>query len=737
MRRSLVVGTASLLLALSGSLLGCAGSGEGARSPYGATAPDVAVSDDAFAGAVRDLLSSAPGSKERSQRLAGVEARQMARAAARFRNHTPNRGVAALTGGLYLARTGELTKDIFGQKGKEALAFGAKEYATRGDEGRAQALYNLLFPLSSDQEKKDIQSHLDALNAWIRDGKQKYGPVRNAHELQSIATARRLLEPNDAALQDASNRTVQWVQAGLALRNSLRDKRIPSTREEGIEAFGALQTGGRTLAAIHLLACDAQGALAAIDRAGARELVRPDLLLALERAGERPDSLRWLDVLRALRPPSSRDSQEEEAMFEDHELFRAASWAVSIEAYRLDPSLPEAAGAVAAGLQEYGMAEASPAVLVAAAKAHPDARTIGGALSIVMHAMELEVSGEDVAAARRAFKASGPLLALADQSKARTEPSSGQVRGLMGELELREGRVAEARELLKAASQDRSGGVLATLARIERFDGQLPAASAHLKESLAAPDVARDPALKGEIQLMLGDIAAEQGNSAAARASYTDALKELARARTRGEPEERARVERVLARVLDRFGAGQPASKALERAYDNAPRDKQQVSATLGQMVGRALVHSDLPKARDGLRRAIQADLEQEDIVYLALWVRLLERQLKVQPDGTEEKVFSSILDDGRWIGRLAAFGGGRIKADELIASAKTPAQKTEALFYAAMDRRITGDQRGAEATLRQVLKTGGIDLMEVALTRDLLNSGRVSVGPLPEVALP
>ncbi|WP_394826291.1 hypothetical protein [Pendulispora albinea] len=726
---------------LSALLVGCgAGSGEGARSPQGerVTAPGLAVTDEAFAGAVRDLLKSEPASKERGMRLAGVEARQMARAAARFRAHAPARGVSALAGGLYLVRTGELTVGILGPHGKEAIGSAAKEYANRGDEGRALALYSLLFRIAPDNEKKEVQAHLDALGAWIRDAGAKYGPVRNAHELQAIAAGRRLLEPTEAAHQEASTRTVQWVQAALSLRNSLRDKRVPPSREEGMEAFGALQTGGRTLVALHLLAADAKGALAALDRASARELVRPDLLVALERVAERPDGVRWLDVLHALRPPSSRENHEDEAMFEDHELFRAASWVVAMEAYRLEPSLPEAAGAVASGLQEYGMAEASAAVVVEAARAHPEPRTLGGALAIVMRAMALEAEGEDVSAARRTYKASAPLLALADAAKSRTDPSPGQVRAMMGEFELREGRVPEARDLLRQASQaDKSGGVLATLARIERFDGQLQVAASHLKEALATPDVGRDLALKGDIQLMLGDIALEQGNATAARAAYTDALKELARARTQGEPEDRARVERVLARVLDRFGAAQPARKALERAYDNAPRDKQQVSATLGLVVGQALVHSDLPRAREGLRRALGADLDQEDVVYLALWVRLLERQLKVQPDGSAEKVFSSIFDDGRWIGRLAAFGGGRIKAEELIGSAKTPAQKTEALFYAAMDRRVTGDQRGAEAGLRQVLKTGGIDLMEVALTRDILNSGRAPLGPLPEVVLP
>ena len=37
------------------------------------------------------------------------------------------------------------------------------------------------------------------------------------------------------------------------------------------------------------------------------------------------------------------------------------------------------------------------------------------------------------------------------------------------------------------------------------------------------------------------------------------------------------------------------------------------------------------------------------------------------------------------------------MKPEELLAAAQTPAQKTEALFYAAMDRRVAGDAKGAD----------------------------------------
>lgn len=705
------------------------------------TEPGVAVTDEAFAASVRDLLTSEPGSRERAQRLAGVEARQMARAVSRFRTQSSARGLEAVTGGLYLMRTGELRDGVLGPSGRDALSLAAKEVSGRGDEGRARALYEMLFRLSKEADRKEIQGHLDALGAWTKATSAQAGTVRNARELATMAIARRLLEPTEEAKKEAASRTTQWLQLAIKLRNTLREKRVAPPREEGIEAYVALQSGGRMLVGVHLVDADAPAAVRAADEIGAREFGGGDLVAALEKVARKPSAEAWLDVLHVLRPSGPREGQEEE-VYEDKELFRAAAWAAASEAYRLDPTLPEAAGAVAAGLQEYGMAEASPAVLEAAARAHPAARTLGGAMAIVMHAMAMEVEAQDVDAARRAYNAAAPLLALADAAKGgegKVQPSPGNVRAMMGEIELREGHVPAARKLLEAAFRgERSGAVLATLARIERFDGQLPQATAHLKEALAAPDAAKDAALRGEIGLMLGDIALERGDQTEARGHYTEALKELARARTQGEPENRARVERVLSRVLDRFGAQGHARKALERAYDDAPRDKQQVSATLGLVVGRALVQSDLPTARDGLRRAMSADLEQDELVYFALWVRLLERQHKVPHDGTTERVFSSIVDDGRWVGRLAAYGSGRIRADELTASAKTPAQKTEALFYSGMDRKVAGDAQGAEAMLRQVLKSGGIDLMEVALTRDILNGARATVpGPLPEVGLP
>ena len=45
----------------------------------------------------------------------------------------------------------------------------------------------------------------------------------------------------------------------------------------------------------------------------------------------------------------------------------------------------------------------------------------------------------------------------------------------------------------------------------------------------------------------------------------------------------------------------------------------------------------DLSAAKDGLRRAIAAELGDDDIVYYALWVHLLEKQLKKGKDTRQD----------------------------------------------------------------------------------------------------
>lgn len=734
-------------------LTGCGAHG-GVRAPTmraeRATPPVAEVGDEAFASAVHDLLVSEPGTAERGVRLGAVEARQMARADARFRSHAPDRGLAAVSGGLYLVRAGEPVQGALGPKGVDALKGAVRELSSRGDEGRARAIYDLLLQSSPEADRADVRAHVAALDAWTRDTNSGGGPVANAGGRERVAVHRRLLEPSHEALADAAKATTEWIQRAVTLRDKFRKTRVQPPRDEGAEAWRALETGPVVLAALYLRDADIPGALAALDGAQARELLeseRPPFAQALEAAAKENSVDRCIDLLHQLRPLAGREpARADEDFQDDRDLFGAAAFAVATECYRLDPTVPEVALMLGVALEELGMAEATPAVLVEATRAHPEARVASEALTLLLDAMASEEEAGDADAARRAFRAAGPLLVVAsDRTLAgKVHPSAAKVRAAMGEIELREGRIDDARALLRQSVDDEpSGGVLLSLARIEWRDTQTQSALDHLRRALDTREAATDPALRGEILLTISDVTRDKGDMAAARSPLNQALKELVQSRSapagEGGASGRARVERVLSRVLDRFGAAQPAQRALERAYEAAPGDKRQVTQTVELLIGRAFVRGDLPTAREGLRRALAADLDGDDLVYFSLWVKLLERQLHQTGDGAADRVLASVQDDGRWAATLARFGEGKVKGDDLMARAATPIQKYEALFYAAMDHRAAGDTKGGDELLRQVVAGTGLGLSEVTLARDMLDTARAQVGgPLPsDVSIP
>jgi tetratricopeptide (TPR) repeat protein len=730
-------------------LAGCAARA-GARAPalHGerVAPPTSQVGDDAFASAVHDLLMCDPGTRERAVRLGAVEARQMARAEARFRGHAVDRGLAAVSGAIYLVRVGEPLQGIFGPSTAAALQSAVHELSLRGDEGRAHALYDLLLQVGPTEVSGEARGHLAALDVWTRSAVATGGPVASAGALERVSVRRRLLEPSAEALAEAASAASEWIKRSVVLRDTFRKNRVQPPREDGAEAWRALETGPVVLASLYLRDADVAGAVAALDRAQARELLeseRPQLAAALIADAQDPTVDRCIDLLHQLRPLTGHDSGREEDDFaEDRDLFGAAAFGVAGECYRLDATVPEVALTLGVALEELGMAEAAPAVLVEAVRAHPEARVLSEALALSLDAMAGEEEAGDADAARRAFKAMQPILALASERarSGKVHPSAARVRASMGEIELREGRIDSARALLKqSADEEKSGGVLLTLARIEWRDGQSQSALDHLRDALSAQDVARDPALRGEILLLVSDVTHDNGDAVAARTPLADALKQLVQSRNVQGADARARVERVLARVLDRFGAVQPAQRALERAYAAAPGDKHQATQTIELLVGRAFVRGDLAVARGGLQRALSADLDDDDLVYFALWVRLLERQLRVPTDGTPDRVFVSVPDDARWVATLARFGEGKLKGDDLVGRASTPIQKYEALFYAALDHRAAGDTKGGDDLLRQVVAGTGVELSEVTLARDILDPSKSQLGgPLPaDVAIP
>ena len=473
-----------------------------------ATVAGTEVGDDAFAAAVRDLLASEPNSRERQLRLQGVVGRQMVRVATRFKSRERDRAVSSLEGAMYIVHAGELKNEMLGSQGYEALHAASEEFAKQGDEGRARAMYEMLLRISPAAEKTEIKGHLDAINAWTKDTGGG-GVMQTAGALEAAAVTRHLLEPSTEARDEAIARTLEFVEKAAAVRTARRARGTQVTREEGMEAVRALETGATVLAAIHLRNADPQGALGAIDKV--RDVARPELVRALEAVVEKPDSDKWLDLARMLRPPPRQARSEDDDFGRDSELLRVASFASAAEAYRLDSTSPEPAAFVAAMLVDLGMGEAAPAVLVDAVKAQKDPRIVGLALAITMQAMGRGLEAEEPDTVRRTFRAAAPILAAADAMTKKgaqaPQPSPSRVYAMMGEIEIREGRLDEARKLLTASvEREKAGSVLMSLARLDWHDGQMKVADSRIKEALAADDVAKDPALRGEVLLLESDL---------------------------------------------------------------------------------------------------------------------------------------------------------------------------------------------------------------------------------------
>jgi hypothetical protein len=136
--------------------------------------------------------------------------------------------------------------------------------------------------------------------------------------------------------------------------------------------------------------------------------------------------------------------------------------------------------------------------------------------------------------------------------------------------------------------------------------------------------------------------------------------------------------------------------------------------------IGRGLVVEDVSAARAALQRGIEADVDEEDLVYGALWLMLTEQRVGEAADGKVERVLGRAVHGDTWTGKLARWARGRLTDAGLRAAAKSYAQKVEAEFYVAVRAWIAG-VKGADQQLRRVANNPLIDLIEVHLARDML----------------
>jgi hypothetical protein len=177
--------------------------------------------------------------------------------------------------------------------------------------------------------------------------------------------------------------------------------------------------------------------------------------------------------------------------------------------------------------------------------------------------------------------------------------------------------------------------------------------------------------------------------------------------------------------VLEHYGDRAALRRATDRAYDAARADSRELGATILDAGRRAITRGDLSIARSAVQRGVESSLPAEDLVYLALWLKLLEIELAVPRDGSAEDALSGMEDATGWIAKLRAWGRGKLSDAELVAQAQDRVERTEASFYVAMSRRARGD-KAAYQELAKVAKSETVNLVEIGIARDLvaLHSG-------------
>jgi tetratricopeptide (TPR) repeat protein len=716
----------ALLLVLALSSVGTMACGAGSRHGNGANSADDApiqpakIGDAQFAAATYQLLLSDEKSPERTNVLAGVVRWQLARAGARFNTGKRDAGLQAVKGAIYLTRVGELRKEML-VGGAPALRPAAAEVSRVGNEGRAFALYGMLKSiLPPSAEQKDVDGHLAALARWTASTGTK-GPMQNAGAIQTAMVNRAMFEPSEKAVNAARDATITWIKRALDYNAEESPVQSGFDRDEAIEAYRAVRAGGLTVAALYLRFGDAKGALDAFDRADLLKVVPPALIERLERCSEDDDPQAWADLYQLF---SSADQAERPETSLDVELGNAAAWGTAVELFRSEPRSLRGAGALANELARYGMAEVAPLVLAPALGANPSAQDLSWALSLVLRATLGEDDIGDHASARRTFAGASPRLPLAEQKRlvGKVRPTPARLHYVMGALETRSGDLARARPHIQAAVKaEPSLDAFSMLAAIDRQRGDSKNALSSLGHMVQLARKGGDFTSEAEAFVLEFEIHRDAGNAANAKKALDSALDRALKARESARNgNEQAQAERVLARVLEHFGAAQGAKRATDRAFDASRTDSRQLTATVLDASRRALTHGDLQTARQAVRQALDAALPAEDLIYVAIWLKLVEMKAGVAGDGTAEEAFASIDDDSGWPARLAAWGRGKIDDDALIKSARTRPQQTEAKFYAAMTRRMKG-QAEAMRQLKEIAKSEAIELVEVTIARDLV----------------
>ncbi len=477
-RRS-VLPTAVVALFLAGAWGACSpgANTQPAASPQAPALSSIpALSEEQFAPAVKELLTSDGSANDRSTQIAAAIQHQLGRASGYFARDLDHQGVNATVGALLLARALELHPQTL-RNYAVVLLEAADVVAKSGDEGRARALYELAVesePANGVLTAR-AKNHLEALYQWEL-ATHTDGSMQAAQARRLAAVKRALLKREPGAMKAARDAIRDWVDVAIEFERLEEPPRSSFELDERITANIAVRTAAQCLVALYLRDGDAAGAIAALRDEGL-EVATP-LQEALQGAadGSVDGWMAWYQEFQA---------ELEHPFHFDHDIARAAQWGAATSIVRVaakaEPRSAMAALPVANLLVDFGMPDVVPLLLSDMSAKHAEreeqqredeAKQVGLAF-IYRSLLQLDAS-DDLPLARRVFENTKPLLDGYSGAKDQ-RPSPVHFYELMGTLEARAGDLARAFPLLSRSAKLRpSVDTFRLLSAIERQKRRLP-----------------------------------------------------------------------------------------------------------------------------------------------------------------------------------------------------------------------------------------------------------------------
>jgi cellulose synthase operon protein C len=683
------------------------------------------VSDEEFGATVSRVLRSNEMGGKRSSLLAGIVRHQLRRAERLMRAGELDAGLRAVRGAIWLVRANEVRPDMW-EGAARPLSEAAEEAARVGDEGKSRALYSLVKQAHpSEATVAAVDEHLAAMERFSQ-ADAGNAELEAAGDRQRVAVQRSLYEPSRERLEDAGNKLVDWMRKALGSDVLERWGEASFDREEAIEAFRARRFGAMTMAGVFLRHGAPMYALDWLERNDLGRMLPSDLRDRLEQAGEDDEPRAWQSLYQHFQNEADPNRADSSIGIE---LAEAAAFGAAMALYRTRPKELASVGPLALMLPDVMLGDVVPSLVGAAMPSRISIEDASWSMSLVMRAMLAHGAVGDIEVARRLFAESRPLLDQATRlSKAGQEPRPHPARlyAVMASLEMHHADLGRAREdFQQAISLDPNPILYLDLGRVERQLDHADDAQKAISASIAAARKASDLMTEAEAQTSLYELESERGDFSAANAALRHALATVISARDRArQPDEQAQVERRFARILELYGNYDGAKRASSRALDASRGNHQQRTATIMDAARRALTHNDLRAARSALHDAVELGIGSTDCIYVALWVRLIERQQKVSGDGSVEEALSRIGVAPAWPGRLKAWVLGNVSDNELKTLAHSVTERTELQFYQTLALRNDRDLEVSRRELSEVARSPAVGLVEVSVAKDLLRLG-------------